>query len=109
MVRNEHGEMQPLDEQIQISDEIFDILSKDKEMVNQVRIAGPCEQKRCSMWGGKGCTAITEGFKMLDNMVKSVGESRFAKCTLNTACRWYIQESLAACSICTNVDYFEYV
>ena len=68
------------------------------------RFSSPCAEGKCAQWTGQACGLIDRLAKSLTNATEaSTAEDPAPPCTIRAGCRWFQQNSYAACGVCSFV------
>lgn len=96
-VVGEDGRVQYLKDRLEIDQHFIDLVSEDGRPEQRFRFANTCVEGGCQQWDGSKC-------RIVDNVraILGPGESlkRLPPCSIRPACRWFLQDGPAACSIC---------
>lgn len=68
------------------------------EPEKRFRFAGPCAANQCRQWAGGKCSVPDTVARLLADFQHE--QNAPMHCAIRSECRWFAQESYAACALC---------
>ena len=82
-----------------VSPEFVEAALKTGEPEHRFRFAGPCAANQCRQWAGGKCSVPDTVARLLADF-EHEQKIAPAHCAIRHECRWFAQESYAACKLC---------
>ena len=82
-----------------VSPEFVEAALKTGEPEHRFRFAGPCAANQCRQWAGGKCSVPDTVARLLADF-EHQRKVAPAHCAIRHECRWFAQESYAACELC---------
>ena len=82
-----------------VSPEFVEAALKTGEPEHRFRFAGPCAANQCRQWAGGKCSVPDTVARLLADF-EHEQKIAPAHCAIRQECRWFAQESYAACKLC---------
>ena len=98
IVQND-GTVAHLHKPLEVDSDFLEEASRGRSPEQRFRFAGPCAESGCSQWTGASCRVSDSVVELL---VAEQTES-IPQCGIRRTCRWFRQNGLKACSVCTLV------
>lgn len=99
---NSDNEIDLLSEPLTIDTEFIDSASKGRPIEKRFRFVNKCVKNGCQNWVGESCNVVKI---VLENIHKKYWAENLPDCTIRNDCRWFGQEGVDACKVCTLVKY----
>ncbi|WP_133054047.1 hypothetical protein [Niastella yeongjuensis] len=103
---NENNEVSILTEPMEIDDVFIASASKGKLPEQKFRFTNKCVKSGCKQWTGEQCGVIK---RVLENIEQSTIKNELPECNIRSECRWFDQEGISACKVCTSIKYINYI
>ena len=99
---NAENEIDILTSPFEVTQDFIDSASKGRPIEERFRFANKCVKNGCQNWENNSCDVIKV---VLDKVENKYWAEHLPECSIRNDCRWFSQEGVNACKVCTLVKY----
>ena len=99
-VRQEDGRMAILPQPLLINDSFIEEANKHSHAEQQFRFTNKCIESGCKQWTGNRCGVADTIIAVINDLVTG---DELPVCAIRTKCRWFKQNGVESCKICSFV------